>query len=765
MTRPTQPGISWAGDDWLPRAPGTNPLLRSAAASAPVTLLRDFVRMHGEASLQGPNEALLLRTFVLADYVCPAHYGDLTGRFLDSFAFAVETNRTLLWQPWLQRGITCDSVQRRRSWMPGAEAVVPKLARAWLLHEQTSSSSRAAVMGAIENRSWAIALSAMGRLAEHDCGFGNGSPTASHAVIAGLDVERRQRQLYYNGVPAARGALFETAFVVAQTIPYEAVNPSFHSVTGLESEVVPAEHSRRVVLGVHMRHYDKSLSGRRSGVIVSKSLRQVLNRLSAHIQTDGCTVLVASDRPGGFEPVQEAVFPFGCTVIRTNSNKTAAQRKVAWSHEHGPWGEEPRVVGDMAMLSLATSAFIVHTSGRGAATSGVGDMVLAHDQPDAQCRVKASFKSLDVEQVSSFAARAYERAAFRSLTVKGAPLPLYVCSYSKTNSSGTPACCAWLPRQPLQLLPCPKRVHTAKPSAKPFAQMHATWLEQCQPQRSPTCQAWSAAVDAHVRGVQKTLAAAREMLTGAAIRARFNPQSGPLDIFNATWTCASAEYLPQGGNLKEGGKYMCGIDLLSARARPADCLIYSFGSEGRPQWEKAMHARLPRCKIFTFDPTMPATGRHGVDSMRRLETQGVLTFTELGLVGGEDVMWGDPKAFTIDPNKTRHHGVWGTSYQKVQQYLGHAGREPEVLKIDVEGSEIDVFQAPTCLRAGQMQMEVHTNRLHESRLPDALQLFENLARCGYAIFAKERMTGEVQEFAFVSPRVAFGVWLAAFKHF
>ena len=114
----------------------------------------------------------------------------------------------------------------------------------------------------------------------------------------------------------------------------------------------------------------------------------------------------------------------------------------------------------------------------------------------------------------------------------------------------------------------------------------------------------------------------------------------------------------------DGPKFMCGVDLIAAKARDENsdgCLVYSVGSNNDVQFEKAVHTHMG-CEIHTFDPTLNKPFVGGMYS----------TFHPwgLGTDGGKE-----GRAASNKDNWIRK------SFQTVMKDLGHMNRTIDILKV------------------------------------------------------------------------------------
>ena len=208
------------------------------------------------------------------------------------------------------------------------------------------------------------------------------------------------------------------------------------------------------------------------------------------------------------------------------------------------------------------------------------------------------------------------------------------------------------------------------------------------------------------------------------------------DLFEPEANCFSDERF--GGPSRflafgDGGKFMCGIDLL--KKRKGDCLVYSIGSNNDISFEKAIHKSLA-CETHTFDPTLSEPFVGGAYA----------TFHPWGFgKQGEEVSFvqKDVKAnFTAQ------------SIQTIQSKLGHTGRRIDILKIDCEGCEYGAMPGLfKSIQGGhvvvdQIQIELHRKMFDR-------HLFDAADAANMRIFHKERngwgCSGyQCVEYAFVS---------------
>lgn len=177
--------------------------------------------------------------------------------------------------------------------------------------------------------------------------------------------------------------------------------------------------------------------------------------------------------------------------------------------------------------------------------------------------------------------------------------------------------------------------------------------------------------------------------------------------------------------------------------RGSACLTYSFGGAAEYEWDIGMTAATG-CEHHIFDPTAPCMLSDGPAACTSYaEAHGpalvadhnVTSYTEVGI---------------SNRNKTLRwfsHDVRVAALPDLMAAKGHAGRQIDFLKLDVEGAEFDVVRslfggAEPTVRVAQLLIEVHwpMNRPEFARLEPHLRtsafhdtFFAHLETAGFEI--------------------------------
>eukprot|EP00386_Alphamonas_edax_P003418 GDKI01010419.1.p1 GENE.GDKI01010419.1~~GDKI01010419.1.p1 ORF type:complete len:360 (-),score=67.61 GDKI01010419.1:28-1107(-) len=174
------------------------------------------------------------------------------------------------------------------------------------------------------------------------------------------------------------------------------------------------------------------------------------------------------------------------------------------------------------------------------------------------------------------------------------------------------------------------------------------------------------------------------------------------------WSCSYEKRL---GIMGDGGKWLCDPVRI-----PKDCLVYSFGSENKFDFEEAIYAELG-CEIHTFDHTI-----------------GPNPSNKPAFVNFHP--WG------ID---ARDHNPLFT-LETIIKRLGHEKRKIDIFKIDVEGYEYSTLTPLLQQKKWrkdppiqQVLIELHvrpTSRMAQTA-DDTRKFFRAMADAGYVITHKE----------------------------
>jgi len=182
--------------------------------------------------------------------------------------------------------------------------------------------------------------------------------------------------------------------------------------------------------------------------------------------------------------------------------------------------------------------------------------------------------------------------------------------------------------------------------------------------------------------------------------------------FQVEFICPLARRLPS-DSMADGPKWVCDPHRLKQKK---DCLVYSIGSNGKNEFEKAVKEEIGHhCEIHTFDlESYNRRNGHFKDALA-----GYATFHNYGL--------------GTEGQARRQPDVFKTLKQAMKE-LGHTGRTIDIFKIDCEWCEWFVWQDWLAPDIDMRQILVET---HNAPMPNARDFFFGLHDAGFVVFSKE----------------------------
>lgn len=386
-------------------------LLTNEDFSDVISLLRVYQSQHNaDAVFNDPN--FCSRKFAVAVYACPQAIGNHMHEFLNPYAAALITNRTVLWSFCGRKPCRvdfesdCNEVLNRFSWLPSLD----NFHKHWKEKGCNESSDEVLIVRQVERyRADQISMC---------CGFDEFKfPVVNYGThemheFYGLSVpnarlspasKQRAKILFRNGEDFAYGMLFRTSFrfqnfivqnnnraVMAGNLSQLVLTPSTLDPQALQFGGAHHRGHKRehLVIGVHLRH--SGTSGDDAHTIDKQGmacLNLVLGRLhnqsvpsAAHSANRQCTVLLVSDRNQSINYWRESS-EMPCNIITTTHTKS----HIEWT-EHGPF------TGEIAMhdIELASRADVF--IGSSYHTRGLYDFISTFSMLIAERRASAGHK-------------------------------------------------------------------------------------------------------------------------------------------------------------------------------------------------------------------------------------------------------------------------------------------------------------------------------------------------------------------------------------
>ena len=181
------------------------------------------------------------------------------------------------------------------------------------------------------------------------------------------------------------------------------------------------------------------------------------------------------------------------------------------------------------------------------------------------------------------------------------------------------------------------------------------------------------------------------------------------------------------GPVGDGHKWVCDAYRLK---EVKDCLVYSVGSNGDFQFERALQKEAPNCEIHIFDPD---------DFTAQMKQSTLRAFYHT---------WGLSSSYTnlTLPTRLKGRPLEFKTLSDTITLLEHVDRPITLFKIDCEGCEWKTYK--DWLKQDIRQILVETHGLTS----DTHSFFQEIHKAGYVMFHKEPnllMRGTGVEFAFL----------------
>ena len=170
------------------------------------------------------------------------------------------------------------------------------------------------------------------------------------------------------------------------------------------------------------------------------------------------------------------------------------------------------------------------------------------------------------------------------------------------------------------------------------------------------------------------------------------------DFFPPNYNCPLKERFGRQARIGDGGKWVCGVETLMQRP---GCVVYSFGSNGDTEFEKAVLATT-QCEVHVFDPTL------SVEALAKLRKLPKIHFHPIGLGPKNQQIQMNDKLMTMGQDRAQPMNLH--TLPTIMRTLNHTWID--VLKIDIEGFEYSVLQklmktSKTWLPVTQLLVEFH----------------------------------------------------------
>jgi hypothetical protein len=328
-------------------------------------------------SLERDCPDLLRRRFAVGFYSCPHQGGNRLHHFLNAFAWAIATNRTLLWKYYdydtcqkvgkqydrricsqTKTRASCEHVLELADWIPSLDDWSFASGTNWSKVSFWSTHYPPAENETRKKHPWH----------ERDTKYAgidkDVRPLLDFGQLLGQDFRdlfSKEKREYLLHTSEARniahellgddnimfsghylyGMLFEAAFSFAPSLlsSIETQTPHHHHV------------NNETTIAIHSRH----ASTRDDGSMVAKEVACLHKMLNNTQQRRPCRVYIMSDRPVTVDKITHAATDRGCRVSTMNHLKDKREKSFSW--EHGPFAGAAWF-RDLALASQARHALI-----------------------------------------------------------------------------------------------------------------------------------------------------------------------------------------------------------------------------------------------------------------------------------------------------------------------------------------------------------------------------------------------------------------------
>jgi hypothetical protein len=296
----------------------------------PIQVLKQYQKEHSTRALQQDTDATE-RKFLVAYYYGPDRAGNILHNFFNSIMWAVATNRTVLWEYYVDRGHSnsvqdCEKYLKRNPWLPSYSEWSRKLRLAAPVpvraHDMLSSLAQVVVAPQIRDIypknakiarvKWSDDPAHLLQERPHPWSLNfltrwSWSWRNSNNVIQ-VEQERIIRRLYSRGLVFLYGMLFQACFTIAVNTTATTAGRPHNSATR------PTDTS----IALHSRHTVAADDG--SYVEDEIACLQKLLLPTAKASFTPCWVYLMSDRPKTLELLSAWLLARNCTPVVTSTS-------------------------------------------------------------------------------------------------------------------------------------------------------------------------------------------------------------------------------------------------------------------------------------------------------------------------------------------------------------------------------------------------------------------------------------------------------------
>jgi len=321
--------------------------------------LDNYIAQHNVENLLKEGTEFCNRKFIVATYACPQAIGNHMHEFLNAYAGAFITNRTLVWKFCTRKPCQLDSEQdcdqylSRLSWIASYHTVV----RIWKEKKCDGDTNEYHLIPQ-KFRFQSIKIfmcCGIDHLPFSFLDYGTHELHELHSLVLNqsrLDYNHRRRAhiLFDNGEDFGYGVLLRSSFRFKDVVISNNNRSLLHGLSNYHDENPSSKaiqtthdpHQDILYIGIHLRHSSMDdVVGSDHGEFYC--MRELIAKYNPYPTNKRCVILLATDRPRMIELWQNrSMTEFNCTTITTNHTYSLFFNRP----EHGPF------TGEIAMHDI-----------------------------------------------------------------------------------------------------------------------------------------------------------------------------------------------------------------------------------------------------------------------------------------------------------------------------------------------------------------------------------------------------------------------------
>ena len=311
--------------------------------------------------------------FALVNYTCPDSIGNRFHEILNSFAFALISNRILALN--IEKNL-CDKYLIRSPWILSYDVLLNSMSKSKCSNninsftpvDNLNSYSTVIPLANRTRAELALACCPVDELLDRFVYIGRLERQEMYAYYFrgnALSASSRNRSsiLFSEGSDYAYGLMFRKMFSFSTSITDANRMAEFASRNDSEINPVPINQTIYFTLAVHLRHprphdFGNHAAVKEESCIIEAVQKAINNSLIGQASTQSnrdsfrCTMLISSDREEAIRRLERLAKKIQCSAV-TAYRHWPKQRTTRFKNDHGLWTDSRVVLSDVELLSHA----------------------------------------------------------------------------------------------------------------------------------------------------------------------------------------------------------------------------------------------------------------------------------------------------------------------------------------------------------------------------------------------------------------------------